>query len=152
MSTAIRLEATGLRDLQAALLQATNLPAEELLDAVGALVASQTQRRISEDKESPEGVTWPAWSRRYARTRHSGQSLLQGEGGLVESIQHLVYGAEAVEIGSNLVYAATHQFGDPARRVKGQTWSIPARPYLGLSTDDLDELEALILDMVRGAE
>ena len=48
---------------------------------------------------------------------------------------HAISGA-SVEVGSNLVYAATHQFGDPDRR-------IPARPYLGLSADDERDIEAL---------
>ena len=33
------------------------------------------------------------------------------------------------EAGTNLVYAATHQFGDPER-------IIPARPFLGVSDED----------------
>jgi len=43
---------------------------------------------------------------------------------------------DEVQVGSNLIYAATHQFGDPAR-------NIPARPFLGLSTDDRTEILAL---------
>lgn len=51
-------------------------------------------------------------------------------GGLFGSIQ-ADWGADFVEIGSALEYAAIHQLGGTAGR--GRTVTIPARPYLGLS-------------------
>jgi len=47
-----------------------------------------------------------------------------------------------VEIGTNLVYAATHQFG------RG---SIPARPYLGFQEGDVEKFEELISEWLDGA-
>jgi phage gpG-like protein len=38
-------------------------------------------------------------------------------------------GRDWTAVGTNLIYGATHQFGDEER-------GIPARPYLGLSDDD----------------
>ena len=43
-----------------------------LLHALGAEVESQTRRRIGEEKESPEGEAWQAWSPADAQTRHAG--------------------------------------------------------------------------------
>ena len=54
------------------------------------------------------------------------------EGHLDDSIQFLVTG-DSVETGSNLVYAAPHQFGLAER-------NIPERPFLGLSADNEGEL------------
>jgi len=113
----------------------------DLLDIIGATVESQTRRRIEDDKSSPVGVPWAAWSEAYADTRHSGHSLLEGEGHLLASMTHTV-GLISVEVGSNQVYAATHQFGDPGR-------NIPARPSLGLSSADAAELETDILAFLR---
>ena len=114
-----------------------------LLDIAGATVESQIRRRITEDKESPDGTRWPDWSPRYAKTRHAGQSLLDGEGDLVDSIVYVVYfDGSAVEIGSNLVYFATHNFGDEDR-------NIPARESIGLSNDDEEELDAVIEDFFK---
>lgn len=110
----------------------------DLLEEIGAEAVSQTQSRIADDKAAPDGVPWTDWSEHYAETRHRGQSLLQSEGGLVDSIQHAVEGRE-VHVGSNLVYAATHQFGDEDR-------GIPARPYLGVSRDDARSLDHVIED------
>lgn len=113
----------------------------DLLEIIGATVESQTRRRIAEDKASSDGDRWPGWSEKYAKTRHSGHSLIEGQGDLLDSLTHLV-GADDVQIGSNLIYAATHQFGDEDR-------NIPQRQYLGLSSDDEEELDRVIGDFFR---
>lgn len=112
-----------------------------LLEGIGAEVESQTRRRISVDKASPSGQAWPDWSAEYAATRHSGHSLLQGEGHLLSSITHQVDGS-AVLVGSPLVYAATHQFGDEAR-------GIEQREFLGLQGQDYEDVVALIEDYLQ---
>ncbi len=112
-----------------------------LLEAIGAEVESQTRRRIAVDKASPTGLPWPEWSADYAATRHSGQSLLQGVGHLLDSITHQVDG-NSVLIGSPLVYAATHQFGDDER-------GIEQRQFLGLEGDDLDDVVGLVEDYLE---
>ena len=103
-----------------------------LLDALGAELVSQMQRRIADEKEAPGGQAWEPWSEDYARTRHGGQSLLQGEGSLLDSLQHAV-SPSLVMAGSNLIYAAAQQFGFPDR-------NLPARPYAGISAANEAEL------------
>jgi len=117
----------------------------ELLDGVGALVAGQTQERIASEKRAPDGSPWRAWAERTAERRHGGQSLLLQEGDLLTSIHHVVSGNE-VRVGSNLVYAAIHQFGGRAGR--NQAVEIPARPYLGLSDANRDEVRAAVEDFL----
>jgi phage virion morphogenesis protein len=119
----IRLDPQSLQRLQDRLRRIQHAPMGSLLSDVAAEVASQTQRRISTEKTSPEGVPWKAWSARYAAKRGSGKSLLMNEGNLVDDIQFQVSGSEAI-VGSSLIYAATHQMG------RGK---IPARPFLGIS-------------------
>lgn len=109
-----------------------------LLEGIGAEVESQTRRRIQVDKASPSGQAWPEWSADYAETRHSGQSLLQGEGHLLNSLTSQVMG-DSVLVGSPLVYAATHQFGDEER-------GITQREYLGLEGQDLEDVIGMIED------
>lgn len=109
----------------------------KLLDAVGSVVESQTRNRIENDEESPDGEPWDLWSPRYESTRHGGHSLLQNEGDLIGSIGFEVLDDSSVEIGTNLIYGATHQFGDESR-------GIPERPFLGLSDDDESEIDAVI--------
>ena len=107
----------------------------ELLDVIGATIESQTHRRIQEEKQSPEGEAWSPWSSGYERTRHSGHSLLMNEGELDDSIQFFVVGDE-VHVGTNLVYAAIHQFGGAEVGKPG----LVERPFLGLSDDNIKEL------------
>ncbi len=114
--------------------------ARELLDIVGAEAETQTKRRIQEEKTSAEGMPWAPWSEKYARTRRGSQSLLQAAGHLLESIDHEVDEGESVVVGSNLIYAAIHQFGGDAI---GRPWMV-ARPYLGLSDENEQELSAVV--------
>lgn len=111
-----------------------------MMDAIGAEVATQTKRRIGEEKTSPDGQAWPQWSERYAATRHAGQSLLQSEGHLLDSITHVVeLGGKDVDIGSNLVYARIHQFGGAKVGKPG----LPARPYLGISAENRQDIHSV---------
>jgi len=128
----LQYDLSGLGRLQGRITRLTHLDRHRLLETVGAVVESQTKRRLETEKESPSGESWADWSPRYAKTRHGGHSLLMNEGDLDDSIQFLVTGG-TVEIGSNLVYAAPQQFGLAER-------NIPERPYIGLSTDNEEEL------------
>ena len=86
------------------------LQASELLDALGAIGVSQTQRRISDEQQGPNGEAWAPLNPRYASSKRGSGGLLQGEGDLVTSMDHIV-GASEVSWGSPLVYAAIHHFG-----------------------------------------
>ncbi len=109
-----------------------------LYASIGAEVESQTRRRIEDERTAPDGTPWADWSPRYAATRHGNHSLLQNEGHLVDSITHLVTG-NSVEVGTNLVYGATHQVG------RG---GIPARPFLGLSAENTADVLNVMDDWV----
>lgn len=117
-------------------------PQRQLLEALGGEVEDQVVSRLEAGGPAPNDEPWPAWSPRYAATRGGGKSLLRDEGEQLTSIQYLVTGDDALVIGSNLEYAATHQYGDDDR-------SIPARPYLGLSPDDEQSVEAVALKWLR---
>ena len=117
------------------------LDLEPLLEGIGAEVESQTRRRISVDKASPANEPWQDWSDDYAETRHAGQSLLQSIGHLLGSISYEV-DATAVLVGSPLIYAATHQFGDEER-------GIPQREFLGLEGQDYDDVIGLAEDYLQ---
>ncbi|HIF9400283.1 TPA: phage virion morphogenesis protein [Photobacterium damselae] len=142
----------------------------QLLDALGAVVESQTRRRIADEKESPDGQAWPDWSQAYAKTRHGNNSLLQGEGGLLDSIEYQVE-RNQVRIGSPLAYARVHQEGfSGSVQVKAhwrtitmafgkaiaprsqkisaftRAMEMPQREFLGLSDDNQTEVYAVIGD------
>lgn len=140
----VRIESPELERLRKRLLRwsAAVRDRSRLLVALGAEVESQVRRRISEDKKGPDGEVWPPWSERYAATRRGGHSLLESEGDLLESITTVVE-QDQVEVGTNLVYGAIHQFGGAEVDMP-----IPARPYLGLGPRNVDDLEAVLDDWI----
>lgn len=120
-----------------------------LLYEVSVLVEDQTKLRIADEKTAPDGTPWAPWSERYAATRNTGNkqkhSLLVSGGDLRDSIQAYTFGLgseSAAAVGSPLIYAATHQFGDPAR-------GIPARPYLGISADNHSDIERFVAGRIE---
>ncbi|MDX2109198.1 MAG: phage virion morphogenesis protein [Verrucomicrobiota bacterium] len=131
----ISITINGLPVVQTMLGKFEALPIPELMETIGGVVESQTRRRIASEKTDVDGKPWKAWSPRYARHARAGGSLLQRSGRLLDSITYKVEGDDSVRIGSNLVYARTHQEG------RG---GIPARPFLGVSESNQDELQAVL--------
>jgi len=132
------LEAVGLDEAIAKLMRLEAFDGAQLMDEAGALLESSTRGRF-DTKVSPDGDAWEPWSERYDETRNHGAHSLLVEGGwLRDSIQSYATGTEA-RVGSNLVYAAIHQFGgEPVES------NIPARPYLGISSEDEADLHDLV--------
>lgn len=110
-----------------------------------------------DSETAPDGTTWP----KSVRAAASGGKTLTKSSGLRNSINTRAT-EEGAEVGTNLIYAATHQFGANRtirarnkpflafqvggvwRRAKSVNISIPARPFLGIS----DATRQDIMDMV----
>ncbi len=111
------------------------------LRSVGELLLDSTRARFAAER-SPEGERWtPLKPRTLASKKRNRDKILTEEGRLRGTLAYQV-GDGWVEVGSPLVYGATHQFGRDA---------IPARPYLGLSAGDAADVREEILDFIRGA-
>ncbi|MDG3575979.1 phage virion morphogenesis protein [Rhizobium sp. YJ-22] len=132
-----------------------NAPTEELAEGIGRLVQESTRNRIRSTKTSPAGAAWKA--------NRAGTAILYRSGALERSIDY-VASADSVVVGSGLVYARIHQMGGtiPARKIEPRSAkalafkvggrlvfaksvnmpsvTMPARPYLGLSPDDLTKI------------
>lgn len=132
------MTATGFERIDALIARLANPDFDPLLDALGALVVSQTEERITQEKAAPDGTAWPELSERYAKRKKKGSGILELEGDLRDSLVYLVSG-QTVEVGSNLIYAATHQFGDEDR-------GIPQREFLGISDENEEAINELIDD------
>ena len=129
----ITIDSRGIDQLNATLDRLSGIDTSPVLGVMGRIVEDQTINRIKETKASPDGELWPEWSDEYAATRHSNQSLLESQGHLVDSMQS-VEGLDSVEVGTNLEYARSHQYGDPRR-------GIPQREFLGVGAGDVYELQ-----------
>lgn len=151
MSIGLVFDLSDLFNLSTRLTRLADLDTEQLLDAIGAEVSTQTRSRIEDEKTSPDGEPWADHSPAYAAMREPRQKadgeagLLELDGHLLESIQQVVEDGQ-VRVGSNLDYATTQQFGAKARSFGGiAPWGdIPARPYLGLSDDNKSDLQTVI--------
>lgn len=143
----IELTLDGIAEAEAALGRLATTDLEALAYTVGELIESSTGERIATEKTSPEGEPWADWSPAHAATRQPRHSLLVQDNHLLTSVQNLTQGT-TVRVGSNMIYAAIHQFGGKAGR--GRKVTIPARPYMGLSDQDRDDIEMLVLDTLEG--
>ena len=129
----------------------SHLDTTKLLDSLGQLVEGQVQRRIVRTKESPDGQPWAPLSDSYAQWKRGVKprvGILQFDGHLRDSVQHVVH-HDAVEIGTNLKKAPTHQYGDTRTAFGKYEVTIPARPFLGLSDQNRDGVEATTVDWLR---
>ena len=124
-------------------------------NAIAEGLRTSTIERFQAEK-SPEGKKW----KQSIRAREEGGKTLTKSTALRSSIRSEA-SAEGLAIGTNDIRAATHQFGDTrtikARRKKvlrfrvGGKWvskkevkvTIPARPFLGVSEEDEEEIKKL---------
>ncbi|PZQ45162.1 MAG: phage virion morphogenesis protein [Micavibrio aeruginosavorus] len=130
----------------------------EILDTLGSYGVSSTQQRFRE-KKTPEGASW-----KESRRASQGGQTLRDRNYLYRSLSYLA-SDKSVEWGTNLIYAAIHQFGGIIRPKNGgvlvfqglngfvftKKVTIPARPYMGINNDDRSEMGELIKDYLGRA-
>lgn len=116
---------------------------QRLLKTVGETLVSSSVQRF-QDGQDPEGKAWKVSKRAEAE---GGQTLVDNSD-LRKSIDYATT-ADSVLVGSNKEYAAIHQKGGQAGR--GLKVTIPARPYLGFSQEDHDEVQALLAEHLASA-
>ena len=115
------------------------------MDRIGRYIVASTLRRFERERE-PDSTPWL----KSARAIADGGRTLTETGRLRGSIAHAVMDAgHTVEVGSNVVYAAIHQFGGRAGR--GRRVTIPARPYLGIDERDRDAIARILARALEGA-
>lgn len=162
----IRIDGTteALRDLSA--IAARLDDQRPMWDEIGASLELSTSERFQQGR-GPDGVMWP----RSWRARETGGQTLVDSGRLRQSITHNVIG-NGVEVGSNVDYAASHQFGVTirAKTSKGlrfkfsksganrPSWAtkmqvtLPPRPFLGVDAEDEQSILAIASDYVGGPD
>lgn len=103
---------------------------------IGETLLNSTRERFRA-QTAPDGTPWIGLSPRYAaRKRKNRDKILTLDGRLRGTLAKFA-DAESLRIGTPLIYGATHQFGRPEA-------NLPARPFLGLSeADRQDILDAL---------
>lgn len=150
----IRIVITGgdVGELLTAIKPFTDFEPAELMTAVGAMGESQTRRRISEEKTSPAGEAWKPNLR-------DGDILVESGSHLLASVAYSA-SADQAEWGAAWEYAHVHQYGATIKpkeadklvfslggnKVFAKEVTIPARPFVGLSSDNAAEIVDLVTD------
>lgn len=131
------------------------LDSEPVLMLIGEKLVESTKARFA-NKTAPDGSQWERnsdttinleWKRRDGSIRpaKARDDPLVGEGTLGETINYKINGDELL-IGSNMEYAAMMQFGGTKAEFPHLLGDIPARPFLGISNDDRDEILVVLSD------
>lgn len=115
---------------------------EPLFRDIGEYLLPAHQDRIAQGI-SPDGTPFEPLDPKYVTSKRKRESRGVDQILILDDFLHgdLAYqvDAQGLALGTNLVYGATHQFG---RSEAG----IPARPFLGFSDADLDEIELIARD------
>lgn len=138
-----------------------NVDKAGIMNAIAEGLRTSTEERF-QSQETPEGVKW----KESHRAREKGGKTLIRTSDLRTSIKTEA-DSTGLAIGTNLIYAATHQFGDERTiRAKNGKYlkfkignkfvskqsgrvNIPARPFLGISEKDDEEIREILEDVVR---
>lgn len=134
-----------------------------VLEQIGDILVDSTKRRFS-NSVGPDGQRWAPNTQTtilrylgvYKGSFSSSKRPLIGEtGSLSSQISYEIDGSGTLFVGSTMIYAATQQFGAKKRQFQGKApWGdIPARPFLGLSDQDrnniLDTISDYLTDSLR---
>lgn len=143
-------------------LQEAFADATPIMNAIGVGLRENVHTRF-EDEKAPDGSSWVALNPDYKSDKRGPGILRESgiRGGLMASIA-IAATSRNVEVGTNRVYGAIHQFGGTitpknpggllvftigGTKIAVPEVAIPARPYLGIGPED----EETILDVVEGA-
>lgn len=124
-----------------------------LFTEIGSALEASTRARIETTKTAPDGTPWldltPRWAARKQKRGHAA-GILTMRGDLLNSIDGISsVGPNYVDIiAGPTEYAAIHQYGGTSDMPAGAA-AIPARPYLGLSHDDVTEIDEATEDWLR---
>jgi len=130
---------------------------------IGELLQESTEDRLNSGKNvDPTGKPWVTLQPWYQEQKKRNQGkILSLNGHLADSINHDVINGDTVVVGTNKEYAAIHQFGGVIRpktakalNVGGRAVkkvTIPARPFLGVSNQDKENILDAVLDHMAAA-
>lgn len=135
-----------------------NLNFTSIHEEIGEALVSSTQKRF-EDEKSPDGKSW---EKSIRAKEESGQTLTDSSR-LKTSITYKAK-PEGVAVGTNVRYASVHQEGMTIK-AKGKFLKfavgkgfaqvkqvkIPARPFIGISSDDQTEIKAIVTQHIKEA-
>jgi len=107
-----------------------------------------THRDHFDQQRSPDGDPWQPLSPEYAKRKKKNKGKILRLNDILRDTLAYNIGDDSLEFGSNLEYAAIHQFG-AANDMIPRLAAIPARPFLGLSRDDEKEVIKIFSELLK---
>jgi len=114
------------------------------MDEIGQVLAFSAQENIRQSVDVEGNPLQPLAESTRVKRGDDARPLLD-HGNLRDSYTH-VFDHNSVEVGSDAIQAALMHFGGKAGR--NHAVQIPARPVLGISADDEDEIVNIMRDFV----
>jgi len=114
-----------------------------VLKAIGEDLVESTKKRF-ETATAPDDTSWDDNSKTTQAIKGRNQPLIGETHQLMNSINYQLHGTDTVLIGSPMEYAAMQNFGGQKQDYPPLWGDIPARQFLGISTED----ETNILDTI----
>ncbi len=126
---------------------------KRLFDKIGGSLADDNRLRF-DTEASPDGEPWAkSW-----RATHQGGQTLRDTGRLMNSIAYAI-GGDVIRVGTNVDYGPALHYGATIKPVAGKFLKfgseekpvfmkqvvLPARPFLGINTED----ETNVLDIIN---
>lgn len=108
-----------------------------VMQAIAAVVENSTRERFA-TKKDPDGVDWQQLAPETIERKKGRGGILVEYGDLMRSItSHAT--AVSAEVGTDRPYGKYHQMG----------WGVPQREFLGLSEDDMADIQELLNDFME---
>lgn len=131
-----------------------------IMSAIGTALVASTHMRFATQTD-PDGQAWSALNPAYAVAKRNSRILTES-GRLRDSVNSKA-GSDQVRVGTNVIYAAIHQFGGTIkpvsathlyfrignRLVKADSVTLPARPFLGISVEDEAEIAEIVFGFLE---
>lgn len=137
-----------------------NVNLKDAGEVLGQVLRSSTLQRFKEEK-GPDGKSWE-------KTKNKKGKTLTDTARLKNSIKVRSDENGSFAVGTNTIYAGRHQFGDKkpltikAKKAeylkfmidghwvsaKSVTIKLPARPFLGISEEDMEEIKNTLIEIV----
>lgn len=138
----IRIDDTALRSALAQL-RATTGDLRPVFRDLGEALLNSTRARFS-TQTAPDGSPWAALSPAYARRKKQNRDKILTLRGHLRGTLASQVTPDALLVGTNRIYGAAHQFGNPRR-------NLPPRPFLGLSVADRAEIDTILREHLQRA-
>ncbi len=114
--------------------------------AIGEQLTESTKQRFSSGT-GPDGQKW-ADNSQVTIDRKGRNKPLVDSGTLMAQIKDEIIGNNTLEISSTMEYSAMQQFGGTKDEFSHLWGDIPARPFLGISSDDESSILSTIEDHI----